>query len=123
VRHELLGAPADQEERAQRRARLLAAMGRLDSSAYPMENPEQDELHLAPWGPPGRLAREARTSRWITVDEPAPAPSRRSTFPTFVEVLIRSGVSMAATAERTAGSTKSGARRLRSRSPDRREHG
>lgn len=35
VRHELLGAPADQHERAQRRARLLAAMGKLDSSAYP----------------------------------------------------------------------------------------
>jgi Ribbon-helix-helix protein, copG family len=35
VRHELLGAPADQQERAQRRSRLLAAMGKLDSSAYP----------------------------------------------------------------------------------------
>jgi metal-responsive CopG/Arc/MetJ family transcriptional regulator len=35
VRHELLGAPADQEERAQRRARLLAAMGRLESAVYP----------------------------------------------------------------------------------------
>jgi hypothetical protein len=35
VRHELLGAPADQRERAQRRARLLAAMGKLDSSVYP----------------------------------------------------------------------------------------
>jgi metal-responsive CopG/Arc/MetJ family transcriptional regulator len=35
VRHELLGAPAGQEERAQRRARLLAAMGKLDSSVYP----------------------------------------------------------------------------------------
>jgi len=35
VRHELLGAPADQQGRAQRRARLLAAMGKLDSSAYP----------------------------------------------------------------------------------------
>lgn len=35
VRHELLGAPGDQQERAQRRARLLAAMGKLDSSAYP----------------------------------------------------------------------------------------
>jgi metal-responsive CopG/Arc/MetJ family transcriptional regulator len=33
VRHELLDAPADQ--RRQRRARLLAAMGKLDSSAYP----------------------------------------------------------------------------------------
>jgi Ribbon-helix-helix protein, copG family len=35
VRHELLGAPADQQERAQRRARLLGAMGKLDSSVYP----------------------------------------------------------------------------------------
>ena len=35
VRHELLGAPADQHERAQRRTRLLAAMGKLDSSVYP----------------------------------------------------------------------------------------
>ena len=35
VRNELLGAPADQEERARRRARLLAAMCKLDSSAYP----------------------------------------------------------------------------------------
>jgi metal-responsive CopG/Arc/MetJ family transcriptional regulator len=35
VRHELLGAPPDQQERAQRRARLLAATGQLDSSAYP----------------------------------------------------------------------------------------
>jgi metal-responsive CopG/Arc/MetJ family transcriptional regulator len=35
VRHELLGAPAGQEERAQRRARLLAATGRLDSAVYP----------------------------------------------------------------------------------------
>lgn len=35
VRHELLGAPAGQAERAQRRARLLAAMGTLDSSVYP----------------------------------------------------------------------------------------
>jgi metal-responsive CopG/Arc/MetJ family transcriptional regulator len=35
VRHELLGAPANQEERAQRRARLLAAMGKLDSAVYP----------------------------------------------------------------------------------------
>lgn len=35
VRHELLGAPAGQQERAQRRARLLAAMGKLDSSTYP----------------------------------------------------------------------------------------
>lgn len=35
VRHELLGAPPDQAERAGRRARLLAAMGQLDSSVYP----------------------------------------------------------------------------------------
>jgi metal-responsive CopG/Arc/MetJ family transcriptional regulator len=35
VRHELLGAPADRQERAQRRARLLGAMGKLDSSVYP----------------------------------------------------------------------------------------
>ncbi|MBA3807462.1 MAG: ribbon-helix-helix protein, CopG family [Solirubrobacterales bacterium] len=35
VRHELLGAPAGQEERAQRRTRLLGAMGKLDSSTYP----------------------------------------------------------------------------------------
>lgn len=35
VRHELLGAPAGQAERAQRRARLLAALGTLDSSIYP----------------------------------------------------------------------------------------
>ena len=34
VRHELLGAPAGQAERAQRRARLLAAVGTLDSSVY-----------------------------------------------------------------------------------------
>jgi len=34
VRHELLGAPGDQQERAERRARLLAAMGTLDSSTY-----------------------------------------------------------------------------------------
>ncbi len=34
VRHELLGAPPEQAERARRRARLLAAMGELDSSAY-----------------------------------------------------------------------------------------
>ncbi|MFZ0215657.1 MAG: CopG family transcriptional regulator, partial [Candidatus Dormiibacterota bacterium] len=37
VRHELLGAPAGQAERAQRRARLLAAMGTLDSSVYPAD--------------------------------------------------------------------------------------
>lgn len=35
IRHELLGAPAGQAERGQRRARLLAAMGTLDSSVYP----------------------------------------------------------------------------------------
>jgi hypothetical protein len=35
VRHELLGAPAGQEENAQRRARLLAAMGKLDNAIYP----------------------------------------------------------------------------------------
>ncbi|HZE05169.1 MAG TPA: CopG family transcriptional regulator [Solirubrobacteraceae bacterium] len=35
VRHELLGAPAGQAERANRRARLLAAMGSLDRQAYP----------------------------------------------------------------------------------------
>jgi hypothetical protein len=35
VRHELLGVPPDQQERAHRRARLLAAMGKLDSSVYP----------------------------------------------------------------------------------------
>lgn len=35
VRHELLGAPAGQAERAQRRARLLSAIGTLDSSVYP----------------------------------------------------------------------------------------
>ena len=35
VRHELLGAPAGQAQRAQRRARLLAAMGTLDDSVYP----------------------------------------------------------------------------------------
>jgi len=34
VRHELLPASADQQERAQRRARLLAAMGKLDDSVY-----------------------------------------------------------------------------------------
>jgi predicted transcriptional regulator len=35
LRHELLGAPPGQAARAQRRARLLAAMGTLDSAAYP----------------------------------------------------------------------------------------
>ena len=34
VRHELLGAPPGQAARSQRRARLLAAMGKLDSSVY-----------------------------------------------------------------------------------------
>jgi hypothetical protein len=36
VRHELLGASADQQERARRRARLLAAMGKLDGTVYPV---------------------------------------------------------------------------------------
>lgn len=35
IRHELLGAPPEQAERAQRRARLLAAMGSFDESVYP----------------------------------------------------------------------------------------
>jgi len=35
VRHELLGAPSDQQERARRREHLLAAMGRLDNAIYP----------------------------------------------------------------------------------------
>jgi metal-responsive CopG/Arc/MetJ family transcriptional regulator len=35
IRHQLLGAPPGQAERAQRRARLLAAIGTLDSSTYP----------------------------------------------------------------------------------------
>ena len=35
VRHELLGAPPGQTERAQRRARLLAATGTLDRETYP----------------------------------------------------------------------------------------
>lgn len=35
VRHELLGAPPGQAERAQRRARLLAAIGTLDGSTFP----------------------------------------------------------------------------------------
>jgi metal-responsive CopG/Arc/MetJ family transcriptional regulator len=35
VRHELLGMPPDQSERARQRARLLAAMGKLDDSVYP----------------------------------------------------------------------------------------
>jgi metal-responsive CopG/Arc/MetJ family transcriptional regulator len=35
VRHELLGAPAGQAERANRRARLLAAMASADGAVYP----------------------------------------------------------------------------------------
>jgi metal-responsive CopG/Arc/MetJ family transcriptional regulator len=35
VRHELLGAPAGQAERAARRARLLSAIGAVDQSVYP----------------------------------------------------------------------------------------
>ena len=35
VRHELLGAPPGQAERAQKRARLLAALATIDSSSYP----------------------------------------------------------------------------------------
>jgi Arc/MetJ-type ribon-helix-helix transcriptional regulator len=35
IRHELLGAPADQAERVRRRERLMAAVGQLDSSIYP----------------------------------------------------------------------------------------
>lgn len=35
VRHELLGAPADQGERAGRRGRLLAAIGAFDRGVYP----------------------------------------------------------------------------------------
>ena len=35
LRHELLGAPPGQAQRAQRRARLLAAMGTLDGDVYP----------------------------------------------------------------------------------------
>ena len=35
IRHELLGAPAGQAERAVKRARLLAAIGSIDSSVYP----------------------------------------------------------------------------------------
>lgn len=35
IRHELLGAPADQSERAAKRARLLAAVGSLDGTVYP----------------------------------------------------------------------------------------
>jgi hypothetical protein len=36
VRHELLGAPPGQAECAQRRGRLLAAMGSLDRHTYPL---------------------------------------------------------------------------------------
>lgn len=35
IRHELLGAPPGQAERAVKRARLLAAVGSLDSTVYP----------------------------------------------------------------------------------------
>jgi metal-responsive CopG/Arc/MetJ family transcriptional regulator len=35
IRHELLGAPADQPERVRKRERLLAAVGSLDSTVYP----------------------------------------------------------------------------------------
>ena len=35
VRHELLGAPAGQVERAKRRARLLAAIGATDRTTFP----------------------------------------------------------------------------------------
>ncbi len=35
IRHELLGAPPGQAERAARRGRLLAAVGALDSTSYP----------------------------------------------------------------------------------------
>lgn len=35
IRHELLGTLPGQAERAKRRARLLAAVGTLDSSIYP----------------------------------------------------------------------------------------
>ena len=35
IRHELLGAPAGQGERARKRARLLAAMGAADAKTYP----------------------------------------------------------------------------------------
>jgi metal-responsive CopG/Arc/MetJ family transcriptional regulator len=35
IRHELLGAPPGQAERAQRHARLVEAMGTLDGSVYP----------------------------------------------------------------------------------------
>jgi metal-responsive CopG/Arc/MetJ family transcriptional regulator len=35
IRHELLGAPAGQGERAAQRARLLAAIGSVDGTVYP----------------------------------------------------------------------------------------
>ena len=35
IRHELLGAPPGQAERARRHARLLAALGALDETVYP----------------------------------------------------------------------------------------
>ena len=35
IRHELLGAPPGQAELAERRGRLLAAVGALDSTSYP----------------------------------------------------------------------------------------
>jgi predicted transcriptional regulator len=41
IRHELFGARDDRQERASRRARLLAAMGRLDSSVYPAAHLDQ----------------------------------------------------------------------------------
>lgn len=37
ITHELLGAPPGQAERAQRRARLIAAMGTVDDSVYPVD--------------------------------------------------------------------------------------
>jgi len=46
VRRELLSAPEGQPERDQRRARLLTAIGKLDSSAYP--SGQLDELR-AEW--------------------------------------------------------------------------
>lgn len=35
IRNEMLGAPAEQTERTGKRARLLRAVGSLDSTAYP----------------------------------------------------------------------------------------
>ena len=57
VRHELFGVPADQQERAQRRARLLAAMRKLDSAAYP--SGYLDELR-SPHAPRGVAIRWTR---------------------------------------------------------------